>query len=160
MDEKANVLRDIFVGEIDFQTASGTIPLVPIPANVELPETGERIATADGFNVVYVPIETDKTSRVRKTEAVQAARRIEAQLGEDMILVMTNPGANQLHFIYPDFESPTPTLRRMVVERDLPRRTAVQQLSNCYYEWQERTLSQALKTAYDVEAVTGRFFEE
>ena len=33
-----------------------------------------------------------------------------------------------MHFIHPSFEHARPTLRRMVVERDLPRRTAVQPL--------------------------------
>ena len=83
------------------------------------------------------------------------------QLEGDSLMVFTNQNAGQLHLIYPRFEGVRPTLRRMVIERDLPRRTAVGQISNIYWEWQERgSLHAALESAFDVEAVTREFFTQ
>ena len=50
----------------------------------------------------------------------------------------------------------------MVVERDTSRRTAVQQLSNIYWRIQDEggDVRSALNSAFDVEPVTRRFFEE
>ena len=50
----------------------------------------------------------------------------------------------------------------MTVERDLPRRTPCQQIAEIYREWREpgKTLSHALNSAFNVEAVTNRFFSE
>ena len=49
----------------------------------------------------------------------------------------------------------------MVVERDLPRRTAIQQIANIYQKKQQtRSIHMALESAFDVEAVTKRFFTE
>ena len=52
------------------------------------------------------------------------------------MLVFTNTACSQLHFIHPDFDGAQPTLRRMVVERDLPRRTAVEQFSKVYWSYE------------------------
>ena len=106
-------------------------------------------------------LETPNTDRVRKGEVDAAARLIADQLGEDLLLVFTNRSVSQLHLILPSFEGAQPALRRMVVERDLPRRTAVQQVSNIY--WRRRdtgSIRIALDAAFDVEAVTKEFFEE
>jgi hypothetical protein len=49
----------------------------------------------------------------------------------------------------------------MIIERDLPRRTALQQLSNIYWNWKESgSIVQAVDKAFDVEAVTKEFFQE
>ena len=49
----------------------------------------------------------------------------------------------------------------MIVERDLPRRTAVQQVSHIYWNHQDSgSIRSALDKAFDVEAVTKEFFEE
>ena len=49
----------------------------------------------------------------------------------------------------------------MVVERDLPQRTAVQQVSNIYWEYQNTgSIREALDKAFDVEPVTQKFFTE
>ena len=90
---------------------------------------------------------------------------IAGQLGDDMLLLMTNEqagdGASQLHVILPMFVGSTPALRRMVIERDLPRRTALQQLSNIYHHWQQKKdLRLALEEAFNVEAVTRAFFQQ
>ncbi len=96
-----------------------------------------------------------------KTSVDAAARVIADQLGDDLLLVFTNPSASQLHLILPDFSGPRPTLRRMVVERDLPRRTAVQQVSNIYWSHSQQVgIRATLKAAFDVEPVTRDFFTE
>ena len=98
---------------------------------------------------------------MRKGEAVVAAKLIADQLGDDLLLVFTNTSASQLHLINPSFAGAQPTLRRMVVGRDVPRRTAVQQVSNIYWNHRKKgSIREALGDAFDVEAVTKSFFAE
>ena len=126
-----------------------------------LPTSAERVASLDGVQVVYVALDTSETDRVRKGEASAVAKRVTELLGDDLLLVFTNTSASQLHLVHPSFEGVRPVLRRMVVERDLPRRTAVQQVSNIY--WNHRasgSIRLALDQAFDVEPVTRDFFSE
>ena len=130
--DRAKAIRALFVEKLDFNPVRGQLDLTAAPAGVKLPKTAERIARLGGVHVLYVVVDIPETTRVRKAEAVAAAQQIEAQLGEDMLLVFINTSRSQLHFIHPEFDGAQPALRRMVVERDLPRRTAVQQFSNVY----------------------------
>ena len=160
-DERAAAVRSLFVEVLDFDPASGHMDLGTAPVNVALPASAERIASLDGVHVVYMALNTPETDRVRKGEASAAAKRVAELLGDDLLLVFTNTSASQLHFVYPSFEGVRPALRRMVVERDLPRRTAVQQVSNIY--WNHRQIGSirlALAQAFDVEPVTKEFFSE
>ena len=127
-DQRAEALRRLFVEKLDFEAVSGYIGLSAAPKAVSLPDQCERIASVSGVSVVYVPLDIADTNRVRKGEAAAAARLISDQLAGDILLVMTNTNSSQLHFIYPTFESSRPSLKRMVIEKDLPRRTAVQHL--------------------------------
>ncbi len=159
--ERVAQLRALFVEVLDFAPASGQVGLDRAPRAAALPHAAERIAHLDGVHVLYVPLDTKQTTRVRKEDAANAARIIAKHLGEDILLVFTNAPANQLHFILPQFDGARPTLRRMVVERDLPRRTAVQQVSNIYWRRRDsRSIRTALNAAFDVEAVTRKFFAE
>jgi len=158
-------LRQLFTEKFDFSPASGKLSLDKAPQNVTLPPDADRIASIEGINVIYVPLQIPGTTRVRKTEVLAAAKLIAGQLGEDMLLLMTNEQptgqVSQLHVILPTFTGANPTLRRMVIERDLPRRTALQQLSNIYHEWQiKRDIRLALEEAFNVEAVTTAFFKQ
>jgi len=158
---RADELRRLFVEKLDFLSASGPVSLAGAPKNVVLPTSAERLATLEGVNAVFVPLSIEGTQRVRRAEAAVAARLIRDQLGEDLLLVMTNTDSSQLHFIYPTFVSTTPSLRRMIIERDLPRRTAVQQLSNIYWNWKDTgSILTAIDGAFDVEKVTRDFFTE
>jgi len=164
-DERPQRLRQLFTEKFDFNPATGKVSLEKAPKNVDLPPAADRVASVEGVNVVYVPLQIADTTRVRKSEAVAAAKLVASQLGDDMLLLMTNERAgdkaSQLHVILPTFTGSTPTLRRMVIERDLPRRTALQQLSNIYHEWQKKgDLRLALEEAFNVEAVTKAFFEQ
>ena len=159
--ERASEIRGLLVEVLDFNAATGQVSLSPVPGNVELPESAERVAELEGVHVLYVALENPETERVRKGEASVAARLIADQLGDDLLLIFTNASASQLHFVQPKFEGARPTLRRMVVERDLPRRTAVQQVSNIYWNHRDTgSVRLALDRAFDVEAVTKAFFDE
>ena len=159
--ERGAAVRALFVEVLDFDPASGQVDLGAAPVNVALPSSAERIASLDGVQVVYVALETSETDRVRKGEASAAAKRVTELLGDDLLLAFTNTSANQLHLVYPSFEGVRPLLRRMVVERDLPRRTAVQQVSNIYWNHrQSGSIRLALDQAFDVEPVTREFFSE
>ena len=154
-DDRIREIRRLFVEKLDFQQSSGVVSLADAPKRVD---EAHRIATLQEAHVVYMHV---GMSRVRKTEAVEAARLLSNQLGGDVLMVFTNGDADQLHLIYPTFEGTRPTLRRMVVERDLPRRTAVMQISNIFHEWESSgSIHLALESAFDVEAVTREFFKE
>ena len=154
-------LRKLFVEKLDFEPVSGFVSLAKAPRGVALPGQAERLATMSDVTVVYVPLDTPETDRVRKADAAAAAKLVSDELGGDILLVMTNSSASQAHFIYPTFDGPKPSLRRMVVERDLPRRTVVQQLSNWYWDYSKaKDLRGALERAFNVEAVTKVFFEK
>ena len=160
-DERATDLQRLFVETLDFDPASGQVPLRAAPAGVKLPDAAEHIASLDGVHVCYIELDITGTERVRKAEAAAAAKQIAEPLGEDLLLIFTNTSRSQLHFIHPSFEHAQPTLRRMVVERDLRQRTAVQQVANVYWEYaRSGSIRAALETAFDVEPVTKRFFEE
>ena len=158
---RTNAIRRLFVESLDFGNDSGQVSLAGAPANAMLPDAAERVAVLDGVHVLYVGLDTEVTDRVRKAEVDAAARLIAGQLGDDLLLVFTNTSASQLHFILPKFEGARPTLRRMVVERDLPRRTAVQQVAGIFWNHRDKGLIRAaLDTAFDVEPVTKEFFGE
>ena len=158
---RAEAVGRLFVEELDFPAVDRRISLANAPAAVTLPADAHHVASLDNTHVVYVALDLPDSDRVRKAEASEAARLISRELGDDLLLVVTNTSCSQLHLIFPSFEGKRPTLRRMVVERDLPRRTAIQQIANIYQRKQEtRSIHMALESAFDVEAVTNRFFAE
>ena len=159
--QRAAAVRRLFVEVLDFNAASGQVSLDGATGPVHLPAAAERVAELDGVHVLFVALPDSATARIRKAEVDAAARCLADQLGDDLLLVCINPPATQLHLILPDFTGARPTLRRLVLERDLPRRTAVQQVSNIY--WNYRTgggIHAALNQAFDVEPVTREFFDE
>jgi hypothetical protein len=159
--QRPNELRRLFVEIMDFSPTTGSVSLSKARKGVALPESAERLATMSGVTAVYIAMDDVSTNRVRKAEAAEATKLISDELSGDLLLVFTNSSNSQLHFIYPTFEGARPSLRRMVIERDLPRRTAVQQLSNIYWEWAKTgDILRALEIAYDVEAVTKEFFKD
>ena len=159
-EDRAAAVRGLFVEVLDFNAATGQLDL-RAAGRAELPDDADRIAELDGVHVLLIALNSSQTDRVSKATVDAAARVIADQLGDDLLLVFTNPSASQLHLILPDLESPRTVLRRMVVERDLLNRTAVQQVSNIY--WNHRTgvsLRAALDEAFNVEPVTRDFFRE
>ena len=158
-DGRGNAVRRLFVEVMDFMSDFGRVSLMDAPASVSLPGSAERVAVLDGVRVFYAALDS---RRVRTREAVAAANSLARAMGEDMLIVFANGGASEMHFVHPVFGGARPVLRRMVVERGVPRRTAVQQLSNIYWRIQDEAgdVRSALTSAFDVEPVTRRFFEE
>ena len=158
-DGRGNAVRRLFVEVMDFAPDSGRVSLADAPSSVSLPGSAERVAVLDGVRVFYAALDS---RRVRTREAVAAANSLSRAMGEDMLIVFANGVASELHFVHPVFGGARPVLRRMVVERGVPRRTAVQQLSNIYWRIQDEggDVRSALNSAFDVEPVTRRFFEE
>ena len=159
--DRAGEIRGLFAEVLDFAPDFGAVSLAGVSGTVQLPVSAERVAVLDDVYVLHVGLSTDETDRVRKREADAAARLIGDQLGDDLLLVFTNTSASQLHFIHPSFKTASPTLRRIIVERDLPHRTAVQQVSSIYWNFRESdSIRTALEKAFDVEPVTKGFFRE
>jgi hypothetical protein len=159
--QRAQAIRRLFVEKLDFSATSGLVNLAKAPASVSLPTNAERIASLQGLNVVYVALNIPGANRVRKAEAAAAAKLVSEQLSGDTLLVFTNTNSSQLHVIYPTFVGAAPSLRRMIIERDLPRRTAIMQLANIYWEYDRtKSIALAVERAFDVEAVTKKFYDK
>ena len=159
--ERGAAVRELFVEVLDFDAEFGHVDLGATPGSMALPASAERVAYLGGVQVVYLTLEAPESDRVGKGEAATAAKLINQQLDGDLLLVVTNSSASQLHLVYPNFDNVRPVLRRMVVERDLPRRTAVQQVSNIYWKHRDTgSIQIALDEAFDVEPVTREFFRE
>ncbi len=122
-DRRAHELRRLFVELMDFHPDRGSVSLRSTDT-VQLPDSVERIAVLDDVRVYYLPLEA---RRVTQRDASAAAKQISDVLGEDMLLVCTNDDVSQLHLIHPLFH-PKLTLRRMVIERGIPQRTAFSSL--------------------------------
>ena len=158
---RAGEIRGLFAEVLDFEPDFGDVSLAGASGTEQLPASAERVAVLDDVYVLHVALSTDETDRVRKREADAAARLIGDQLGDELLLVFTNTSASQLHFVHPSFKTARPTLRRIIVERDLPHRTAVQQVSSIYWNFRESdSIRAALEEAFDVEPVTREFFRE
>ncbi len=157
---RADAIRRLFVEVLDFHGAAGQIPLAGATTGVTLPDTAYRVAQLDGVQVLYIALDVPETDKVRKADASAAAELIAEQLGDDLLLVFTNTSASQMHLISPDLEGARPSLRRMIVERHLPRRTAVEQLAGIYSKEDNRPVRTAIEDAFDVEPVTKQFFAE
>ena len=159
--DRAREIRKLFVEVLDFEAVTGQVSLAGAPQGVTLPASAERIAQLDGVHVLYIDLNTVDTDRVRRAEVEAAAKSIRDVLGDDMLLVVINKSGTQLHIIHPDFSGARLVLRRMVVGRDVPRRTVVQQVSNIYEStYKSGNLRAVLSKAFDVEEVTDKFFKK
>ena len=160
-DGRAEAIRQMFVEVLDFNQNRGQVPLSGAPDGVDLPRDAERVAEIDGVHVVYVALDSAATNRVRRAEVSEAAQLIARELGDDQLLVFTDRDVSQLQLVLPDLTGSRPTLRRMVVERYLRQRTAVEQIARIYRgPGDTRSARSALAAAFNVEPVTKRFFAE
>ena len=159
--QRAAAVRRLFVEVLDFNAASGQVSLAGAAGPVHLPAAADRVAELGGVHVLFVALPDSATARIRKAEVDAAARCLADQLGDDLLLVCINPPATQLHLILPDFTGARPTLRRLVLERGLPCRTAIEQVSNIYWNYQiDENIRTVLTKSFDVEPVTRKFFAE
>ena len=158
---RTKAIGRLFVEELDFIPVSREVSLADAPDRVDLPAHAYHVAFLENVHIVYVALDLPDSDRVRKAEAAEAARLISGQLAGDLLLVVTNTSCSQLHLIYPAFKDNRSILRRMVVERDLPGGTAIQQIAGIFPRKQRTgSIRMALESAFDVEAVTKRFFTE
>ena len=165
-EQRPGILRALFTEILDFDRESSQLSLVQAQgrAGIELPDVAERIATLDGVEVLYVDLSSvdTATERVRKAEVLAVTTVVRDALREDMLLLFSNRSGDQLHWIHPKFSGgSTPTLRRIVLERGIQQRTAIQQLSNIYWNHQDSgNILDAVNEAFNVDKVTKDFFRE
>ena len=165
-EQRPGILRELFTEILDFDRESSQLSLVQAQgrAGIELPDVAERIATLDGVEVLYVDLSSvdTATERVRKAEVLAVTTVVRDALREDMLLLFSNSSGDQLHWIHPKFNgASTPTLRRIVLERGIEQRTAIQQLSNIYWNHQDSgNILDAVDEAFNVDKVTKDFFRE
>lgn len=150
--ERERCLREIFVGKLDFAPETGTVDLRGEKAPVD---HAVRIAVGEGVRVVWTPVQNP---RVLLGESRSLSRALATRLGDDHLLVHSNADGSAWHFVYPTASGGKTVLRRMVVERGLPRRTVVMQLAKIYHDARTSDVRAALEHAYDVEPVTTEFF--
>src|SRR5439155_15770484 len=82
-------------------------------------------------------------------------------LAGDRLLPAADGVRGEWRFVYPALQGERETLRRMVVHRGQPHRTVVEQLAGVYEDLSRgRDVRTALERAYDVEAVTKKFFQQ
>jgi len=146
-------LRRVFVERLDFEPATGDI-LLP---QAGLPPAAQRIADRDGVQVVLVRFPSTGRPTAR---AIADALNLLKQTLSHVFLVAVNSTGAQIQFIYPTYLGGRDVLRRMALQKGQPRRTVVEQLARVYEEAQRGDLAGALNHAYDVEAVTKRFFQK
>ncbi len=87
-------------------------------------------------------------------DALKAIRRTL----NNVLLVGTNASGTEWQLVYPTMQNGRDVLRRIVLHKEQPRRTVVEQLAKVYLEAPHKGLRAALDGVYDVEAVTKRFF--
>src|SRR3989304_1175216 len=146
-------LRRVFVERLDFDSATGLVSLHA----AGMPPNALRIAHRDGVQVVAVAL--PETARVTAAKIQIALRDVRQSLGGDLLLAVTDQARSQWDFVYPCVKGGREILRRMVVRPGEPRRTVVEQLASVYWATTPTgDLRQALEEAYNVEAVTKRFF--
>ena len=159
-NERIISIRRLFMEVLDYDYADGLIPLGD-PKAPTLPEDAQLVARKDGVNLVYVPAGPSARERVTNGTATRAAQLVSKEVGDDLLLLLTNKTADHLHFILPDFTGSRLRLRRMIVRDGEHHRTVVQQLSNMWDEQDRlgKSVRETIKDAFNVEPVTRRFFE-
>src|SRR5437867_2620955 len=93
--DRQSRLRTIFVDKLDFSQAQGQVDLRADNAPVA---SGARIAQAEGVQVVWASLPSDK---IRVTDSRSISKALSNQLGDDHLIVVSNADASVWQFIYP-----------------------------------------------------------
>ena len=160
-DAAAQAIRTLFVETLDFEPYGETwVPLNGTDPN--LPSDARLLAHRDGFGVLYIPLDNAETNRITGATVSAAAKVIGDTIADEPLLLFTNRDRDQLHFIHPDLSGAQPKLQRMVVHRNQPARTFVQQIANLWHDYGEAglTVGQAISNAFSVQPVTDTFFKD
>ena len=160
-DGRARAIRALFVETLDFERVDLLVPLND--AGADLPSDAHLLARRDGFSILYIPLDGgDRNNSVTTAMASAVAKVIGDTIADQPLLLFSNRGYDQLHFIYPDLSGAQPRLQRMVVHRGQPARTVVQQIANLWRDYGERclTVGEAVRNAFSVQPVTEAFFKD
>lgn len=147
-------LRQLLVGELDFQQQSRSVPL----DGTDLPQSATLIASREGVQVVVVRLPSHGRVLVRNIR--EALGQIKAQVNGDVLLAAGSEDGSEWQLVYPSTRGEKEILRRITLHRNQPHRTVAEQLAKVYYDARKSDLRNALESAYDVEAVTKEFFRE
>jgi len=152
--QRLAALRRVFVDGLDFEQAQGEIPLHDVSDN--LPPSVQRVARLDGVDVALAQFPSGiRLTAKRLADTLKAVK----QILTDVFLVATDANGAEWQFVYPEQKGGREVLRRMAVHKGQPYRTVAEQLSKVYTDRETRGgIRAALEHAYDVEAVTKRFF--
>jgi len=146
-------LGGVFVDRLDFVQDGGVVTL----HHDDLPPSADIAARRDGVNVVLVQFPDGV--RLNGKNLTTALKEIGRTL-TDVFLVAVDSAGAEWQFVYPAQRGGREVLRRMVVVKGQPRRTVVEQLAGIYKDTERLGIRQAIDNAYDVEAVTKKFFAE
>lgn len=150
---RLTALRGIFVEKLDFTSSSGVVTLY----HTDPPSSTDIAAERDGVNVVLVQFPAGV--RLTAKNLTMALKEISRTLADVFLVAVDSAGA-EWQFVYPAQRGGREVLRRMVVVKGQPRRTVVEQLAGIYKDTERAGVRQAIDNAYDVEAVTKKFFAE
>ena len=150
-NNRADSLRRLFAETLDFNPSDGTIPLA---GNTSLPQSAYRIAARDGITVVYVAISDLGKVRVNKSDATSVSNSIVNATGDDPLVVFSNGPNDRLELVWPVQIGDREELRRIVVNREMPQRTAPELVADIYAHTQDSgSVHQALRQVFTDEAV-------
>ncbi len=148
---RADFLRTLFAETLDFEPANGVIPL---PANANLPGQAHRIAGRDGIAVAYIAFADSGKIRVNQGDARAAVDAVGDHTGDDCLLVFSNGPNDRLEFVWPIQSGDRKELRRIVINRDMPQRTAPELVADIYARTQETgSVHEALYQIFTDDAV-------
>ena len=158
-EQRTTAMRRLFMEVLDYDYADRSIRIRDSEGSW-LTEDARLIAQKSDVSVVHIPAGYLTSDRATKGEIVHAAKQVASELGEDLLLLFSNPSGSQLHIILPDLTETRPRLSRLVIRQGEHHRTVVEQIANMWSE-QERgkSVREALQDAFSVEPVTQRFFE-
>ncbi|MDE2813143.1 MAG: hypothetical protein OXM01_08970 [Gemmatimonadota bacterium] len=159
-DTAAQAIRALFVETLDFDYADWLVRLKG--ADFSLPPDARLLARRDDISVLYAPLDDADGNQVTSATASVAAKVIGDTIADEPLLLFTNRDRDQLHVVYPDLSSSRPSLQRMVVHRDQPRRTVVQQIANLWHDYGElgKPMGAAVRSAFNVQPVTEALFKD
>ena len=159
VDGRLKAIRELFVGILDYDNADQLVSLES-SGNAQLPKDAHVAARRDGVTVAYIPLDDASTNRVNGIVVSAAAKTLGNILSDDLLLLFTNRGMDQLHIISPDLSGSRPKLQRLVAYRDQLQRTVPQQIANMWdsYGNKGKTLREAIAEVFNVEPVTREFF--
>jgi TaqI-like C-terminal specificity domain/Eco57I restriction-modification methylase len=154
-DESAlTALRKLFVDHLDFNPENRIIPL-----HRDQPQmSASYIASLDGVRVVAVRL--PGRGRVLMRDVQDVLKRAREEVGGDILLAAGAEDGSEWQLVYPSTRGEKEVLRRITLHRGQHHRTVAEQLAAVYRQAHKTGIADALDRAYDVEAVTKKFFGE